>query len=207
MPSPGGNHEPDERRNKAIAPYQLIEMMAVRLRARCCFDCSRRIRLQRQRGLIVKNNEMRECRAQSLYCAIDPSMNIMQGAIRWIRGRTGLLVRGAPISNHAGRGKQGRAYIQAQFVSFNFTNALICTVGSSARWIISARMAADQPQGPPAPPQRVPDETLPDGGLSEHPIHDDDLEDRDSADYERDLDEVSQTDEVEALDVTLRKQG
>jgi hypothetical protein len=67
--------------------------------------------------------------------------------------------------------------------------------------------ATDQPQVPPAPPQRVADETLPDGGLAEHPIHDDDLEDRDSADYERDLDEVSQTDEVEALDVTLRKQG
>jgi hypothetical protein len=67
--------------------------------------------------------------------------------------------------------------------------------------------AADQPQVPPATPQRIPDETLPDGGLAEHPIHDDDLEDRDSADYERDLDEISETDEVEALDVTLRKQG
>jgi len=68
-------------------------------------------------------------------------------------------------------------------------------------------MAADQPQGPPAPLQHVANETLPDGGLAEHPIHDDDLEDRDSADYERDLDEISETDEVEALDVTLRKQG
>jgi hypothetical protein len=67
--------------------------------------------------------------------------------------------------------------------------------------------STDEPQVPPGTPSRVPDETLSDGGLAQHPIHDDDLEDRDSADYERDIDKIDETDEAEALDVTLRKQG
>jgi hypothetical protein len=58
----------------------------------------------------------------------------------------------------------------------------------------------DNPQSPPP----APEETAPDGGLAQHPIHDDDLEDRDSADYERDIDQI---DPNEALDVTLRKQS
>jgi hypothetical protein len=40
--------------------FAKTEMMAVRLRAHCYFDCSRRIRPQRQGGVIVKNNEMLE---------------------------------------------------------------------------------------------------------------------------------------------------
>jgi hypothetical protein len=48
----------------------------------------------------------------------------------------------------------------------------------------------------------APEETAPDGGSAQHPIHDGDLEDRDSSDYERDVD---QFDKVAALDVALRK--
>lgn len=46
-----------------------------------------------------------------------------------------------------------------------------------------------------------------DGGLAQHPIHDDDLKDHDSAHYERDIDRIDKTGEVEALEVTLRKQS
>jgi hypothetical protein len=56
----------------------------------------------------------------------------------------------------------------------------------------------------PQSPSPTPEEAAPDGGLAQHPIHDDDLEDRDSADYERDIDQI---DPNEALDVTLRKQS
>lgn len=53
-------------------------------------------------------------------------------------------------------------------------------------------------------PSRAPDERTPDGGVAQHPIHDD-LENRDSEDYERDIDHVDETDEFEELDVALRK--
>jgi hypothetical protein len=55
----------------------------------------------------------------------------------------------------------------------------------------------------PQSPSPTPEEAAPDGGLAQHPIHDDDLEDRDSADYERDIDQIDQN---AALDVVLRKQ-
>ena len=47
------------------------------------------------------------------------------------------------------------------------------------------------------------EETAPDGGSAEHPIHDDDLEDRDSEDFERDIDQIG---EAAPLDVALRRQ-
>jgi hypothetical protein len=56
----------------------------------------------------------------------------------------------------------------------------------------------DQPQTPSESPSPTPEEAAPDGGLAQHPIHDDDLEDRDSEDYERDIDQI---DKVAALDV------
>jgi hypothetical protein len=62
----------------------------------------------------------------------------------------------------------------------------------------------DKPQTPPESPSPIPEEAAPDGGLAQHPIHDDDLEDRDSEDYERDIDQI---DKVAALDVALRKQS
>ena len=62
----------------------------------------------------------------------------------------------------------------------------------------------EQPQTPPESPSPTPEEATPDGGLAQHPIHDDDLEDRDSEDYERDIDQI---DKVAALDVALRKQS
>ena len=62
----------------------------------------------------------------------------------------------------------------------------------------------DNPQTPPESLPPTPEETAPDGGSAQHPIHDDDLEDRDSADYERDVDQI---DKDAALDVTLRKQS
>ena len=62
----------------------------------------------------------------------------------------------------------------------------------------------DKPRTPPQPPSPTPEETAPDGGSAQHPIHDDDLEDRDSADYERDIDQI---DKDAALDVALRKQS
>ena len=79
--------------------------------------------------------------------------------------------------------------------------------GQKNRTVVKAEVdPASQPQ---VPPDTVPvgDETLPDGGLAQHPIHDDDLEDRDSEDYERDVDQLDSTDAVEPLDVTLRKQS
>jgi hypothetical protein len=62
----------------------------------------------------------------------------------------------------------------------------------------------DNPQAPPDSPAPEPGETAPDGGSAQHPIHDDDLEDRDSADFERDIDQI---DKDAALDVALRKQS
>lgn len=62
---------------------------------------------------------------------------------------------------------------------------------------------ADTSPSPPESPSPTPEEAAPDGGLAQHPIHDDDLEDRDSADYEREIDQI---DPNEALDVVLRKQ-
>ena len=56
----------------------------------------------------------------------------------------------------------------------------------------------------PQSPSPTPEEAAPDGGLAQHPIHDDDLEDRDSADYERDIRSDRPN---EPLDVTLRKQS
>jgi hypothetical protein len=64
--------------------------------------------------------------------------------------------------------------------------------------------AAERPQVPPESPSATVEETAPDGGSAQHPIHDDDLEDRDSEDFERDIDQI---DQVAALDVALRKQG
>jgi hypothetical protein len=61
----------------------------------------------------------------------------------------------------------------------------------------------DNSQSPPELPSPTPEEAAPDGGSAQHPIHDDDLEDRDSADYERDIDQIDQD---AALDVVLRKQ-
>jgi hypothetical protein len=61
----------------------------------------------------------------------------------------------------------------------------------------------DNPPSPPESPPPTPEETAPDGGSAQHPIHDDDLEDRDAADYERDIDQIDQD---AALDVVLRKQ-
>jgi hypothetical protein len=62
----------------------------------------------------------------------------------------------------------------------------------------------DKPQPLPELPSPTPEEAAPDGGLAQHPIHDDDLEDHDSEDYERDIDQI---DKVAALDVALRKQS
>ena len=53
-------------------------------------------------------------------------------------------------------------------------------------------------------PSPTPEEAAPDGGSAQHPIQDDDLEDRDSADYERDIDQIG---ENAPLDVALRKQS
>jgi hypothetical protein len=64
--------------------------------------------------------------------------------------------------------------------------------------------STDKPQTPPESPSTTPEAAAPDGGLAQHPIHDDDLEDRDSEDYERDIDQI---DTVAALDVALRKQS
>jgi hypothetical protein len=64
--------------------------------------------------------------------------------------------------------------------------------------------SADNSRAPAEAPLPEAEETAPDGGSAQHPIHDDDLEDRDSADYERDVDQI---DKVAALDVALRKQG
>ncbi|HEY4403635.1 MAG TPA: hypothetical protein VGN55_03195 [Xanthobacteraceae bacterium] len=63
--------------------------------------------------------------------------------------------------------------------------------------------AAVEPQVPPASAAPSAEETAPDGGSDQHPIHDDDLEDRDSQDYERDIDQI---DSDVALDVALRRQ-
>jgi hypothetical protein len=59
---------------------------------------------------------------------------------------------------------------------------------------------------PPVPPDSPPPATeeAPDGGAADHPIHDDDLEDRDSEDYERDIDQIG---EAAPLDVALRRQS
>jgi hypothetical protein len=62
----------------------------------------------------------------------------------------------------------------------------------------------DKPQPPPESPSPTAEEAAPDGGLAQHPIHDDDQEDRDSEDYELDIDQI---DKVAALDVALRKQS
>jgi hypothetical protein len=43
---------------------------------------------------------------------------------------------------------------------------------------------ADQLKTLSESPSPTPEEAAPDGGLAQHPIHDDDLEDRDSEDYE-----------------------
>ena len=50
---------------------------------------------------------------------------------------------------------------------------------------------------------RASDESTRDGGIAQHPIHDD-LENRDSEDYERDIDQIDETDEFKELDVALR---
>jgi len=74
--------------------------------------------------------------------------------------------------------------------------------------LVDRMQRADKPQTPPESPSEspspTPDEAAPDGGLAQHPIHDDDLEDRDSEDYERDMDQI---DKDAPLDVTLRKQS
>ncbi len=62
--------------------------------------------------------------------------------------------------------------------------------------------AAPGPQSSPESPASTAEEIAPDGGAADHPIHDDDLEDRDSEDYERDIDQI---DEAAALDVALRR--
>jgi hypothetical protein len=69
--------------------------------------------------------------------------------------------------------------------------------------LLDKMQRADKPQTPSESPSPTPDEAAPDGGLAQHPIHDDDLEDRDSEDYERDMDQI---DKDAPLDVTLRKQ-
>ena len=48
------------------------------------------------------------------------------------------------------------------------------------------------------------DETSPDGGTDQHPLHDDDLDDRDSEDFES---EIEDADEAVGLDVILRKRS
>jgi hypothetical protein len=48
------------------------------------------------------------------------------------------------------------------------------------------------------------DKNAPDGGTAQHPLHDDDLEDRDPEDFEHDIEDVGET---EPLDVVLRRQG
>ena len=48
------------------------------------------------------------------------------------------------------------------------------------------------------------DSNAPDGGTAQHPLHDDDLEDRDPEDFEHDIEDVGET---EPLDVVLRRQG
>jgi hypothetical protein len=67
----------------------------------------------------------------------------------------------------------------------------------------SPRTAAE-PQVPPESSASAAEETAPDGGSAEHPIHDDDLEDRDSEDFEHDIDQIGET---AALDVALRRQS
>jgi hypothetical protein len=70
--------------------------------------------------------------------------------------------------------------------------------------VLLDKVHTDKPQPPPELPSPTPEEAAPDGGLAQHPIHDDDLEDHDSEDYERDIDQI---DKVAALDVALRKQS
>jgi hypothetical protein len=70
--------------------------------------------------------------------------------------------------------------------------------------LLDKAQRTDKPQTSPESPSPTPDEAAPDGGLAQHPIHDDDLEDRDAEDYERDIDQI---DKVAALDVALRKQS
>jgi hypothetical protein len=70
--------------------------------------------------------------------------------------------------------------------------------------VLPDKVRTDNPQGPPDSAPPAAEETSPDGGVAQHPIHDDDLEDRDEADYERDIDQI---DTVAALDVALRKQS
>jgi hypothetical protein len=67
----------------------------------------------------------------------------------------------------------------------------------------SPRTAAES-QVPPESSAPTAEETAPDGGSAEHPIHDDDLEDRDSEDFEHAIDQIGET---TALDVALRRQS
>ena len=62
----------------------------------------------------------------------------------------------------------------------------------------------DQPQSPPDSLPPAADRNTADGGTDQHPIHDDDLEDRDPEDFEHDIDDM---DDVEELDVVLRRRG
>jgi hypothetical protein len=59
-------------------------------------------------------------------------------------------------------------------------------------------------QSPPDSLSPAPDRNAPDGGTAQHPVHDDDLEDRDPEDFEHDIEDVGET---EPLDVVLRRQG
>src|ERR1700692_2999203 len=75
-------------------------------------------------------NRQRTCRAQSLYCANRrrpaPYLQVQgQGA-----SRSGAIKRLRPTGP---RFFSGRPEIGAHCVSFNFTNALICSLSSSAR--------------------------------------------------------------------------
>jgi hypothetical protein len=66
----------------------------------------------------------------------------------------------------------------------------------------------DAPQSDDAPrtaPEALPAaarDTSPDGGTDQHPLHDDDLDDRDPEDFESEIEAV---DEDAGLDVILRK--
>ena len=56
------------------------------------------------------------------------------------------------------------------------------------------------------PPDSLPreeDETLLDGGVAEHPMHDSDQEDRDPTDFERDIDQ----DGARPVDTVIRRQS
>ena len=49
---------------------------------------------------------------------------------------------------------------------------------------------------------RAGERLAPDGGTAQHPIHDDDLEDRDPEDFEHDIEDI---DEAAAVDTVLRR--